>query len=192
MMQLEFPGVHGSGELYLKVMKAICGDTANKSMIDLMCHHAPYTAQLGFGIRLYVDIQDRGLDNKSEQPFFIKSDIWLFLIENSHLHCDVMICSDGIEHLPKQHGYDLLLTMKLMSEKQIVFTPLGEYNIMQDDHPDSHKSGWLPDDFVGWATIVFPDFHPSLNAGAFFAWHSKNIKQDFERVKNELSNALAK
>jgi hypothetical protein len=186
MMKLEFPGIVGSGELYLKVMKAICGDVNNKSMADLLCHRAPYTPLLGFKDRLYVDIQDRGLDHKEEQQYFIKSDIWSFLVENSNLHCDVMICSDGIEHLPKQQGYDLALTMKLMSDKQIIFTPLGEYMISEDNNPDSHRSGWVPDDLPDWATIVFPDFHPALNTGAFFAWSCENIEQDFERVKNEL------
>jgi hypothetical protein len=188
MMKLEYPGVVGSGELYLKVMKAICGDTSGRSMVDLMCHHAPYTPLLGFKERAYVDIQDRGLDYKEEQQYFIKSDIWTFLVENSNLHCDVMICSDGLEHLKKQPGYDLLLTMKLMSDKQIIFTPLGDYMVSDDDNPDSHRSGWMPDDLAGWATIVFPDFHPALNTGAFFVWHCNGIEQDFERVKNELNN----
>lgn len=189
-MKLEYSGVVGSGELYLKVLKAICGDTAGKSMVDLMCHHAPYTPLLGFKDRLYVDIQDRGLDHKEEEQFFIKSDIWSFLVENDKLRCDVMICSDGIEHLEKQEGFDLLFTMKLMSGRQIIFTPLGECKIADDDNPDSHKSGWMPDDFGYWATIVFPDFHPTLGCGAFFAWHCDDIQQDFKRVKNELNNLV--
>jgi hypothetical protein len=189
-MTLEYPGVVGSGEVYLTVMKAICGDTSGKSMVDLMCHHAPYTPLLGFKERTYVDIQDRGLDHKEEYKYFIKSDIWMFLIDNSNRHFDVMICSDGIEHLPKQHGWDLSLSMKLLSDKVIIFTPLGEYNITNDDNPDSHKSGWLPTELSNYATIVFPDFHPSLSMGAFFAWYCKDIEQDFERVKNELKNKL--
>lgn len=185
-MKLEYPGIEGSGELYLKVLKAICGDTSNKYMADLLCHHAPYTPLLGFKNRLYIDVQDRGLDHKEEQQFFVKSDIWTFLVDNSDLHCDTMICSDGLEHLEKQKGYDLLFTMNLMSDKQIIFTPLGEYMITEDDHPDSHKSGWMPEDLSNYASIVFPDFHPQLNTGAFFAWHCNDIEQDFERVKTNL------
>ena len=186
-MKLECPGITGDGDIYLKVLKVICGDTGGKYMADLMCHRAPYTPLLGFKDRLYVDVQDRGLDHKGEQRYFIKSDIWEFLVDNSDLRCDVMICSDGIEHLRKQAGFDLLFTMKLMSKKQIIFTPLGEYMISDDDNPDSHRSGWMPDDFPDWATIVFPDFHPTLNTGAFFAFHCENIEQDFERVKNEIN-----
>jgi len=187
-MQTEFKGVVGNGEIYLDVMKAICGDTEGKSMADLMCYHAPYTPLLGFKNRIYVDVQERGLDHKEEQQYFVKSDIFMFLVENSNLHFDVMICSDGIEHLHKQAGFDLALAMKLMSDKSIIFTPLGEWMVTNDDHPDSHKSGWLPSDLNGYATIVFPDFHPTLNEGAFFVWYCKDIKQDFERVKNELKN----
>lgn len=191
MMKLEYPGITGSGEVYLKVLKAICGDTEGGSMVDLMCHRAPYTPMLGFRDRLYVDVQDRGLDHIQEQRLFVKSDIWEFLVDNSDLRCDVMICSDGIEHLRKQAGFDLLFTMKLMSKKQIIFTPLGEYMITNNNNPDSHKSGWMPEEFKEWAAIVFPDFHPLLNKGAFFAWHCENIQQDFERVRNELADALA-
>lgn len=190
MMSLEYPSAIGSGEVYLKVLKAICGDTEGKSMADILCHHAPYTPLLGFKDRVYVDIQDRGLDHKEEERYFIKSDIWLYLVENSHLHFDVMICSDGIEHLSKQGGWDLLLSMRLLSDKSIIFTPLGEYMITDDDNPDSHKSGWLPAELTDYATIVFPDFHPLLNKGAFFAWHCKDIQQDFERVKTELKTKL--
>jgi hypothetical protein len=190
MMKLEFPGIVGSGELYLRVMKAICGDTQGKSMVDLMCYHAPYTPLLGFSKRTYVDIQDRGLDHKEEQEYFVKSDVFDYLM-NTERPFDVAICSDGLEHLSRDRGVDLLVLMMDCSEKSIIFTPLGEYNVTKDDHPDSHKCGWMPEEFKdGWATIVFPDFHPALNTGAFFAWHCENIEQDFERVKNELNDKL--
>lgn len=186
MMQLEFAGVSGNGAIYLDVMKSICGDVSNKSMVDLMCYHAPYTPLLGFKDRIYVDVQERGLDHEEEQRYFVKSEVFSFLVENSNLHCDVMICSDGIEHLKKQAGFDLALTMKIMSDKSIIFTPLGNFMVTNDEHPDSHKSGWMPNDFKEYATVVFPDFHPTLNEGAFFAWYCQDIQQDFERVSNEL------
>jgi hypothetical protein len=75
------------------------------------------------------------------------------------------------------------------SHKQIIFTPLGSYNVTDDDNPDSHKSGWTPEDFVDWATISFQNFHPLLQCGAFFAWHHcSDLDKDFERVKSELNN----
>lgn len=191
-MQLTIPGVQGDGEVYLDILKGICGDTAGKSMIDLMCHHAPYTPQLGFDKRTYVDIQDRGLDHKEEQQYFIQEDVIRYLYGNPKPKADVMICSDGIEHLPKATAWDIVLTMRQQSKKSIIFTPLGDCSISEGGHPDEHKSGWLPEEFLdmGYATIVFPNFHPSLNTGAFFAWHSVYIEKDYERVINELINKL--
>lgn len=187
-MTLEYPGVTGSGEIWLDVIRIICGDTSNMSMVDLMCHHAPYTSQLGFKERTYVDILDRGLDNKDEQQYFIQSDVHLFLFENSHLIWDVSICSDGIEHLPKQSGWDLTWSMKLTSKKQIIFTPTGDNNLAKDAHPDTHKSAWLPNDFKGYGIINFPNFHPEINLGAFFAFLCADVESEFERIKSELNN----
>lgn len=178
----------GNGVLYLQIMKAICGDTSDKSMADLGCHTAPYTAQLGFKERTYIDIQDRGLDFKEEEKYFVNQDIMDFLIEGKHY--DVLISSDSIEHFSKEDGEAVLELMQLYSNKQIIFTPLGAYNITKDDNPDSHRSGWYPKDFKGWASIVLPNFHPSLNTGAFFVWHCENIEQDFKRVKNELKSII--
>lgn len=187
-MQLTIPSLHGNGQVYLDILKAICGDTVDKSMADLMCYHAPYNSLLGFKERIYVDIQDRGLDHPEEQQYFIKSGVFDFFMDNRDKKYDVMICADGIEHLTKERGKDLILLMEGHSDKQIIFTPLGECMMTNDDHPDSHKSGWLPEDFPGYASIILPDFHPTLNTGAFFAFRCENIQQDFERVINELKN----
>jgi hypothetical protein len=191
-MILEYPGVTGSGEIWLAVMRAICGDTAGKSMIDLGCYHAPHTPLLGFKDRTYVDIQDRPLDFPEEQKCFVQYDMIDYL-ERCNKHFDISIASDSIEHLRVSHALSLLNKMHKASDKQILFTPLGEWMISEDDHPDSHKSGWTPDKLDAlmpdhWAYIIFPDFHPTMNAGAFFFWHCDNIKEDFERVKSELNN----
>lgn len=196
MMKLEYPGIVGSGEIYLKVLKAICGDTTDKSMVDLMCHRAPYTPLLGFKDRIYVDIQDRGLDHKKEQKYFIQADVFEYLKNQAYPNFDVAICSDGIEHLSNSDGFHFLYWMREKSSKQILFTPLGDLQVITNNlHPDSHKSGWTPEKVniympYQFAYIVFPNFHPSLNTGAFFFWHCENIQQDFERVKNELKNLI--
>lgn len=189
-MKLEYPGIEGSGELYLKVLKAICGDTEGKSMVDLMCYHAPYTPLLGFEKRTYVDIQDRGLDHKEEQQYFIQSDVLDFLRKSKKQEYDVSIVSDGIEHLERIYGVILWTHMSCCSKKQIGFTPLGPCGITNDSNPDSHRSAWYPEDLYGTASIVFPEFHKSIGHGAFFFWDCENIKEDFERVKNELKNIL--
>lgn len=190
MPQITLRNIEGNGQIYMDIMRAICGVTYGKSMIDLMCHKAPYTSQLGFALRKYVDIQGRALDLHADQKYFEQADVLDFLITDNGEY-DVAICSDGIEHLTDKQAIGLLTGMDLCSDKQILFTPLGDCDIMDDTHPDSHKSGWTPEKIDAlqpnhWAHIVFPDFHPTLGMGAFFFWHCKEIKADFLRVYNEL------
>jgi hypothetical protein len=188
-MTIEYPGVAGHGQIYLDVVRAICGDTAGKSMVDLMCHRAPYTPMLGFEQRTYVDIQDRQFDFEEEKQYFICSDVLEFLKYVPGRKYDVAICSDGIEHLTIVDGFTLLIRMRYNATKSIIFTPLGEYNLNAEDTPDAHQSGWLPSNLSDdYAKIIFPDFHPSLNVGAFFAFNCDNTEQEFERIKNELKN----
>jgi hypothetical protein len=185
-MQIVLEGLVGSGELWLDIMKIICGDTPNhpaSSMCDLMCHRMPYTPQLGFKERTYVDIQDRDFDFPKERAYFRHMDVFDFLQE-CEVDYDVMICSDGLEHCTFEQGKELLRLMYLNSDKQIIFTPLGELSVTNDDHPDAHKSGWKPQDFPGWTSIVFPNFHPKLNSGAFFTFDCS--EEEKQRIYNEI------
>ena len=52
--------------------------------------------------------------------------------------------------------------------------------------PKSHKSLWTPGDFLGWDTVVFPDFHEVLGIGAFFAY----LTPDLDRARARLAAAL--
>src|ERR1700682_4204770 len=97
MNSITLEGMAGSGELWLDIMRIICGDTEGKSMLDACCHKAPYTSKLGFSERTYVDIQDRPLDDPNEQKYFIKSDIIDYLEKTGKIF-HVAICSDAIEH----------------------------------------------------------------------------------------------
>lgn len=187
-MQLVYPGVIGNGEIYLDVLKAMCGDTSGKSMVDLMCHHAPYTPLLGFEERIYVDLLDRGLDHKDEQKHFIQLDVFSFFFSIPANRYDVMICSDGIEHLRRNDGENLLRLMESHSHKQIIFTPTNDMNLDIGNHPDTHKSSWGPEDFQSYGVVHFPNFHPTLNQGAFFAFMCENVTEEFELVKIELKN----
>jgi len=168
----------GSGEIYLQIMKTICGDVSDKSVIDLMCYHSPYIPQLGFSERTYVDIQDRKLDHKEEQQFFVLSDVFDFLNGNRKVF-DFAICTDGIEHLSFKRGIELITLMTEQSQSQILFTPLGENMVNKKaTHPDIHKSGWTPDiidkHFKGYFSyIVMPNFHTTF--GAFFFWRHNNL-----------------
>ena len=175
----------GSGELQIKILKAICGDTSGKSMIDICCGEAPNTRKLGFEKKTFVDIFHRDL--KEESDNFINEDIFKFSKVYTY---DVAIAMDCIEHFPKKDGYQFLKIMDSLCDKRIIFAPLGDYLIetTPTTNPDSHKSGWLPDEFeeMGWATIVLPNYHPTLNIGAFFGWECHYMYTDFLRVKKEL------
>lgn len=188
-MIIELTNISGSGKLWLDIVKTICGDTSDKSMLDIMCHRAPYTSLLGFKERTYVDITNRPLDSIEEQQFFINSDVIEYLTNNSNKHFDVSICSDGIEHLTVEIGYKMLSLMNEISDKQIIFTPLGEYmvnNDKNDNNPDSHRSGWTPDMLPDYLAITLPNFHPSLNSGAWFAVNCN--EQEKIRIYNQIKS----
>jgi hypothetical protein len=194
-MILTFPGVVGDIDLYMKVLRAVCGDTAGKSMVDLCCAFAPNTPKLGFAKRRYFDIIDRKLDHPEEQQFFDQTDVlsitlapeWIRKVQGVDIY-DVAICSDGVEHLTAEDGHKLLNNMQTYSRKQIIFTPLGELWMEKTptSDPEAHRSAWYPSMLLGWACFVFPDYHKEWKVGAFFAWKCDSIEQDFERVKKEL------
>lgn len=173
----------GTIEIYMDCLRAICGKTSGKSMVDLCCAYAPNTPRLGFEIRNYIDVIPRTLDHQEEQRYFLQRDVLTF--GEVGVHYDVAICSDGIEHLTKENGLKLLEIMKCISDKQIIFTPLGPYAIDDGDNPEGHHSAWYPEEFTGeWSTICFPNYHPTLGVGAFFAWRGGN----YEEVKTNLFN----
>ncbi len=94
---------------------------------------------------------------------------------------DIITAFDVIEHLTKEDGFKLIKvlehlfwgTVDSQSDGRIVFfTPLGEYLLNNGDEKYMcHLSGWLPEDFLslGYSCWAFPEFHRTLNAGAFFA-----------------------
>lgn len=184
-MRITIDKLNGSGEVYLDIMKIICGETSGKSMCDLGCHHAPYTPMLGFSDRTYVDIQDRPLDNTGEIINFIQADIFTFL-GFCIKRFDVTIASDVIEHFNLHDGYSLCSKMESVSEKQIIFTPLGKYMVdVNAKSPDAHRSGWLPSMLDDYLAIILPNFHPSLNMGAFFAVKCSDVEKD--RILKEIN-----
>jgi hypothetical protein len=187
-MRLTFPNVVGNINVYMDCLQAICGDTTGKSMVDLMCCFAPNTPKLGFKYRRYFDIIDRKLDYPDEQQYFEKYDVLNYWFPDVSKY-DVAICSDGIEHFYPDDGKKLINVMQQISHKQIIFTPLGEifklHNTGADD-PEAHHSLWTPDNFPGWATLVFPDYHKVWNGGAFWAFKCEDTQEEYNRVYLEL------
>jgi hypothetical protein len=187
MNSVTLEGLVGSGELWLDIMRIICGDTGGKSMLDACCHKAPYTSKLGFSERTYVDIQDRPLDDPNEQKYFIKADIVEYLVKTEHVF-DVAICSDAVEHFSFSDGYNLIWLMSFKSYKTIFFTPLGACMIQnkETNDPDAHRTGWIPEMFEGYLSIVLPNFHPTIKSGAFFSVLCNPIETT--RIYNEIKS----
>lgn len=179
---------HGSFPLYEKVIKAIIGpQIKDQTMIDLCCCEATVTRNLEFKEKTYVDALDCW-DIPGQMDRFIKTDV-LGNHECFKKHYDVANCSDGIEHLYREEGFKLIEKMKSISNKQILFTPYGEYMVeIGNPDPKCHKSGWWPEDFEGFASIVCPNYHPTLNVGAFWVWKCENIEEDFKRVKKMIND----
>lgn len=177
------PHVHGNDDVYMDCLRAICGDTDGKSLVDMCCNLAPHTPLLGFQTRLYVDVLPRTLDHKDEQQYFLQMDVLEMNEPFMSGLWDVAIASDAIEHFTKENGFELLKRMEAISSKQVLFTPLGEYMVdLVSTDPEGHHSGWTPEDLPGYASIVLPNYHPSLGVGAFFFWKCDNIRADYKRV----------
>lgn len=160
----------GCEALYLRELYSIIGPTEDKTLLDLCCGEMTVTRKMKFRDSLHVDVQD--CPNRPREFTFYQTDA-LGLFPLGMETFDVALCSDGIEHLEKAYGLDLLRKMEGMSRVPIIFTPLGEYKLAPgSDNPDDHKSGWLPEEFRarGWRTSVFPGWHEVLGIGAFFAW----------------------
>ena len=167
---------------------AILGDnTSDKSLIDLCCFNAPITRSLNFNSRCFVDMQDR-LDpivlEDSANEFHqldVLSDDNIF-----NKKYNVATAIDAIEHLSKENGYRLIKKMENISDTQIFFTPLGEMwvNKKHNDCPDTHKSGWTPEDVPDYNYIVFDRFHK--DHGAFMFWKTNNPDSYFNAVKDRI------
>ena len=117
---------------------------------------------------------------------------------------DTIFLVDVIEHLDKDVGEKLLLATQKIARKQVVvFTPLGFMPQHHDDGKDAwglnganwqeHKSGWMPEDFVGdgWRFFASREFHDVDSSsrklekpfGAFWAIKS-NVEFDSSVVLN--------
>lgn len=184
-MKLTFENIEGGNEVYMDCLTALVGENRS-SFLDIGCNHAPFTSQLGFKHREYIDMLPRELDNKDEQQFFHQENI---LQRKLHSTYNSTFALDVIEHLYKADGCEMLMIMKYISNRQILFTPLDEW-MMTDDadkNPESHRSIWKPGDIDDrWIKLIFPKYHPTLGIGAWWFMHCENLEEEFERVKNEL------
>lgn len=91
-------------------------------------------------------------------------------------HVDMIFMLDSLEHMTPEEGRNVLELCRKKADTTVVFTPLGflpqSYVAGQKDawgmngtHWQTHRSGWTPEDFQGWDTLIDPGFM----SGAFFA-----------------------
>lgn len=130
------------------------------SVLDLMCGKGDslceVVGRVSFGIA--VDIYKPYLDKiKWDKVTKEHSDSLKFLKLQKDNSVDVIMCIDGIEHLEKDVGLELIQEMKRVAKKRIViFTPDGltenhphdAWNIKGGDEFQEHKSGWSMEDFT--------------------------------------------
>lgn len=104
---------------------------------------------------------------------------------------DCAVCLDGIEHVSKERGRHLKLRMERLAPRRIIWTPfrLGAALDADDsDDPHSHKSEWEPEDFPGYACVVFPDYHqPTWSGGGFWAWSSPLVADEYASLRRRLA-----
>lgn len=189
---LTLPGP-GDTDRFLKVMRAIIGPgIRNQTLIDLCCYHARASRQLEFRERVFVDVGDHR--KEFDGLNFVQADVVAGEHPVFERRYDVSACLDGIEHIHKPQGAMLLERMALLAVKPILFTPLDPWMVEpHNEHPESHKCVWTPEELPGWAHVVFPMYHATLRSdmgkegvGAFFFWKCPDVAADFERVRNEL------
>ena len=157
----------GNGDLQLRVLLDIIGTTTDKSFLDLCCGEMTITRSLHFKESLHLDVVDEPL--RPRHFNFMRCDIMEAKFPRRY---DVAYCGDGIEHLSREDGLCLINELPVVADIAILFTPLGPYCLdPAATSPHAHKSAWWPNDFPeDWSTWVFPNWHPTLGIGAFFAY----------------------
>lgn len=166
----------GNLELYLLTLRNIIGcPEKDVSMLDLCCAEMTITKTLHFRESVHVDVVD--WKTRPDNAKFIQSDALDFISKQPSDFFDVCLCSDGIEHLTKARGFDLLKEMSRISKRvAIIFTPDCEMGLYPESvDPDVHKSQWYPTELndLGWDVHHFTRWHDVWNMGAFFAWIKK-------------------
>ena len=91
---------------------------------------------------------------------------------------DTICMFDVLEHLPKKEGAAALAMAKKLADQVVVFTTLGfqaqsgDAWGMDGDYWQEHRSGWMPEEFVGWKFVVDRNYH-DVGKGAFCAVYRK-------------------
>ena len=166
--------MNGSFDLQIGIVRSIIGTKEDDlSCLELCCGEMSNSRLFKFREHIAVDVVD--YPNRPKEFPFVQTDIVKWDHKCFQRKYDVCWIADGLEHLHKIDGNNLLLRMEAVARIPIVFVPLGPYRVDETSTaPEAHKSAWYPSEFHarGWKTEVHEDWHPLLNLGAFFA-HKK-------------------
>lgn len=130
-----------------------------ESLLSLCCGIGLELSGLSTQNVVAVDIYDRYLEqvkHRCPQATTVKSDALEYAKEQPDNSFDVISIIDGIEHMDKKTGIQLIKEMKRICKKEILlFTPQGPskdgylknephnaWGVEGADHFQTHKSGW--------------------------------------------------
>jgi hypothetical protein len=116
----------------------------------------------------------------NEKTIIVKENAIDFLKNQPDSSIDLIVAVDLIEHLSKEEGKILVSEMERTTKGQsLIVTPLGfapqHVGPSEDDEwgftgniSQNHISGWLPEEFIGWETLIERKF-------PFSSGHQGNI-----------------
>lgn len=141
----------------------------NRPGIELGCGNAPHTRMLPE--MTFADLIVR--ENPPEG--IVVMDITEAPVRFSDRRFGTVIMLDVVEHLYKLPALKLLADLEKITDRIVIFTPLGELWMENETGPSGHHSGWLPSDlehfgYTTWSWPVFHDFGGGSTHGAFWAW----------------------
>lgn len=147
-----------------------------ESLLSLCCGIGLELANLPTKEVVAVDIFPRYLEevkHRCPQATTVQSDALEYLKEQPDNSFDVISIIDGIEHMPKEVGVELIPEMKRVCKKQIIlFTPQGHvedgylknephnaWGIEGADEHQKHLSGWTVDELKeqGFEVVMTAD-----------------------------------
>jgi len=142
--------------------------------IELGCGNAPHTRDLPE--MTFADLITR----QNPPGDMITMDILEAPERFSDKKFGVIYMLDVVEHLYRLPALKLLSELEKITERIVIFTPLGELWMEKETGPSGHHSAWLPSDFeaIGYTTWSWPIYHnfgEGKTHGAFWAWKDMGL-----------------
>lgn len=162
--------------------------TGCQRVLDLGCGERHHTKHLPDTV--WVDLDPKHAKDSRVLIMDIREAAHAF----RRMRFDAALLTDVLEHIPKNEGIQLLSQLEFISDRIIIFTPLGDLWVTDSESPHSHKSGWVPCDLPSYHNWVWNHFHRFKDGhthGAFFAWKWTNGTTPSPEQISGLSNIPA-